>query len=32
MTLADDVNAGDTIRCCARTYRLTFDYGAFAAE
>ena len=32
MTLPDGVKAGDTVRCCGRTYRLTFDYGAFAAE
>jgi len=32
MTLPDDVKPGDTIRCCGRTYRLTLEYGAFAAE
>ena len=32
VTLVDDVRPGDTIRCCGRTYRLTFEYGAFAAE
>jgi DNA-directed RNA polymerase subunit RPC12/RpoP len=32
VTLADDVKAGHTIQCCGRTYRLTFEYGAFAAE
>jgi len=32
MTLPDDVKPGDTIRCCGRRYRLTFEYGAFAAE
>ena len=32
MTLADDVKPGDTVRCCGRTYRLTFEYGAYAAE
>ena len=32
MTLPDSVKAGDTIQCCGRTYRLTFEYGAFAAE
>jgi hypothetical protein len=31
-TLAEDVTAGDIIRCCGRSYRLTFEYGAFAAE
>jgi hypothetical protein len=24
--------AGDLIECCGRRYRLTFEYGAFAAE
>ena len=32
LTLPDDVKAGDTIDCCGRGYRLTFEYGAFAAE
>lgn len=32
MTLPDSVKAGDTLQCCGRTYRLTFEYGAFAAE
>ena len=32
LTLPDDVKAGDTIDCCGRRYRLTFEYGAFAAE
>ena len=32
MTLPDDVKAGDAIHCCGRTYRLTFEYGAYAAE
>ena len=32
ITLADDVKPGDTVRCCGRTYRLTFEYGAYAAE
>ncbi len=32
MTLPDDVKAGDAVHCCGRTYRLTFEYGAFAAE
>src|SRR5262249_54126433 len=32
LTLPDDVTPGDTIRCCGRTYRLTFEYGAYAAE
>jgi hypothetical protein len=32
MTLPEDVEPGDTVRCCGRTYRLTFAYGAYAAE
>ena len=32
MPLPDGVKPGDTIQCCGRTYRLTFAYGAFAAE
>lgn len=32
MTLPDGVKPGDTVRCCGQTYRLTFEYGAFAAE
>lgn len=32
MTLPEDARPGDTVRCCGRTYRLTFEYGAFAAE
>jgi hypothetical protein len=32
MTLPDDVKAGDAVHCCGRTYRLTFEYGAYAAE
>jgi phage FluMu protein Com len=31
-TLPDDVKPRDTVRCCGRTYRLTFEYGAYAAE
>ena len=31
-SLPEDAKPGDTIRCCGRTYRLTFEYGAFAAE
>jgi hypothetical protein len=26
-TLPDNVKPGDTIRCCGRTFRLTFEYG-----
>lgn len=32
LTLPEDVVAGDTVFCCGRTYRLTFEYGGFAAE
>ncbi len=32
ITLPEGVVAGDTLSCCGRTYRLTFEYGAFAAE
>ena len=30
--LPEDAKAGDTIECGGRRYRLTFDYGAYAAE
>ena len=32
ITLPDDVKPADTISCCGRLYRLTFEYGAYAAE
>jgi hypothetical protein len=32
LTLPDEAKAGDTIDCCGRQYRLSFEYGAFAAE
>jgi len=32
LTLPEDVKAGDLIDCCGRKYRLTFEYGAYAAE
>lgn len=32
MTLPDHARPGDTVSCCGRTYRLSFEYGAFAAE
>jgi len=32
MTLPQDAKPEDTVSCCGRTYRLTFEYGAFAAE
>lgn len=32
LTLPEDAKPGDTVECCGRSYRLTFEYGAFAAE
>jgi ssDNA-binding Zn-finger/Zn-ribbon topoisomerase 1 len=32
MTLSEDAKGGDVIECCGRRYRLTFEYGAYAAE
>lgn len=32
ITLPEHVKPGDTVACCGRTYRLSFEYGAFAAE
>lgn len=32
LTLPDDAKHGDLINCCGRDYRLTLEYGAFAAE
>jgi hypothetical protein len=32
VTLAEEVKAGDLIECGGRRYRLTFEYGAYAAE
>src|SRR5574341_492802 len=32
VTLPEDAKAGDLVECCGRRYRLTFEYGAFAAE
>lgn len=32
MPLPDAVKPGDMVECCGRTYRLTFEYGAYAAE
>lgn len=32
LTLPEDAKPGDTIECGGRRYRLTFEYGAFAAE
>jgi hypothetical protein len=28
----ENVRPGDTLRCCGRTYRIGFEYGAYAAE
>ncbi len=30
--LPEDARAGDLVECCGWRYRLTFEYGAFAAE
>jgi len=32
VTLPEEAKAGDEIECCGRRYRLTFEYGAYAAE
>ena len=32
ITLPESVKAGETVSCCDRTYTLTFEFGAFAAE
>ena len=32
MTLPENAKTGDTVSCCGRTYSLTFEFGAFAAE
>jgi len=32
LTLPENAKAGDTITCCGRRYRLSYEYGAFAAE
>jgi uncharacterized paraquat-inducible protein A len=32
LTLPEGARPGDLVRCCGRDYRLTFEYGAFAAE
>jgi len=31
ITLEEAAKAGDLVECCGRRYRLTFEYGAFAA-
>ena len=32
ITLGESAKAGDVVQCCGRNYRLTLEYGAFAAE
>ena len=32
LTLPEGAKPGDRIECCGRPYRLTLEYGAFAAE
>lgn len=32
IVLPEATKPGDLIECCRRRYRLTFEYGAFAAE
>jgi hypothetical protein len=32
LILPEGVQAGDAVECCGRRHRLTFEYGAFAAE
>ena len=32
LVLPETAKPGDLIECCGRHYRLTFEYGAFAAE
>jgi len=32
LTLPENARAGDRVECCGTRYRLTFEYGAFAAE
>jgi len=32
LTLPESAKAGAAVECCGRRYRLTFEYGAFAAE
>jgi len=31
-TLPDGAKPGDLVACCGHDYRLTFEFGAFAAE
>ena len=32
VTLPEDAEPGDLVECCGEKYRLTLEYGAFAAE
>ena len=32
IVLPESAKAGDNVVCCGRSFRLTFEYGAFAAE
>ncbi len=32
IVLPETAKAGDLVECCGRRYRLTFEFGAFAAE
>jgi len=32
LVLPETAKLGDLIECCGRRYRLSFEYGAFAAE
>ncbi|MGH2731571.1 MAG: hypothetical protein ACRDJG_01245 [Actinomycetota bacterium] len=32
VTLPEDAKPGDLVECCGKPHRLTFEYGAFAAE
>lgn len=32
IVLPEGARAGDLVECCGQCYRLTFEYGAFAAE
>jgi endogenous inhibitor of DNA gyrase (YacG/DUF329 family) len=32
IVLPESARTGDVIECCGRVYRLTFEFGAFAAE
>lgn len=32
LMLRESAKAGDAVECCGRRYRLTLEYGAFAAE